>query len=334
MDYQKQREYIGSLEQLFSVKDYTFTGGKSQGVRATDIDNGSGLQFTVLADRCMDIGKLSFKGVNFSFLTPTGVVAPTYYDNRGAQWLRSYAAGFVTTCGLSNIGSACEDNGEELGIHGRIANTPADNYSVIKSEEDGQPVVTLQGTMTEARLFGENLTLNRTIKVKYGENKIYMQDEVTNHGYKPAEHMYLWHFNIGYPFLCEDTVIDFEEVSAKPRDAWAEVGFGDLKGVHSPLAEYDEQVFYCKLKKDSENMAKVKLTNKKLGLSVTWNFDHEAMSEFLMWKNYLKGAYVVGIEPANAHVGGRDLARKDGSLKFIKPGETITYKAVIEFKAE
>ncbi|MBR5496174.1 MAG: DUF4432 family protein, partial [Oscillospiraceae bacterium] len=93
MDYQKQKEYIGNLDQLFSVKDYTFTGGRAQGVRATDIDNGSGLHFTVLADRCMDIEKLSFKGVNFGFLTPSGIVAPTYYDNRGAQWLRSFTSG-------------------------------------------------------------------------------------------------------------------------------------------------------------------------------------------------------------------------------------------------
>ena len=122
-------EYIGNLSQLFHVENYRMEGGKKDGVRVTNVQNENGLNYTVVADRCMDIANLSFKGINISYINPSGIVAPEYYDRTGVNWLKSFTAGFVTTCGLDNVGNPCED-GEELGLHGRIGNTPADEYNV------------------------------------------------------------------------------------------------------------------------------------------------------------------------------------------------------------
>jgi hypothetical protein len=38
-----------------------------------------------------------------------------------------------------------------------------------------------------------------------------------------------------------------------------------------------------------------------------------------------EGAYVVGIEPSNCHVEGRDKMRREGTLKFLAPGEQREY---------
>ena len=110
-------KYVGDFSQLFGIKEYTLSGGTSKGVKAFDIRNGSGLEFTVLADRCLDIAGLSFKGANCSYISKTGIVAPEYYDETGIGFLRSFYAGFLTTCGLRNVGSPCEGNGETFSMH-------------------------------------------------------------------------------------------------------------------------------------------------------------------------------------------------------------------------
>ena len=48
-------KYIGDFSQLFGIKEYTLSGGKTKGVKAFDVRNGSGLEITVLSDRCLDI---------------------------------------------------------------------------------------------------------------------------------------------------------------------------------------------------------------------------------------------------------------------------------------
>jgi len=64
-DFDKREilKYVGDLSQMLGTRDYTLNGGKAQGVRAIDVRNGAGLEFTVLPDRCLDIAWLSYKGM-------------------------------------------------------------------------------------------------------------------------------------------------------------------------------------------------------------------------------------------------------------------------------
>lgn len=118
-------KYCGDLSQLFYAKKYRFTGGKADGMQAVDVNNSSGLLFTVLADRAMDIGLLSFRGVNFSYISKSGFVAPSFFDERGSESKKSFTAGFLTTCGLTQVGPPCESDGEQLGQHGTLSSLPA-----------------------------------------------------------------------------------------------------------------------------------------------------------------------------------------------------------------
>lgn len=112
MGYEQERIYIGDMSQLFMVKEYRWLGGRSEGTRAVDIRNNAGVELTLLPDRCMDPAYLTYKGKNLSFITPAGVVHPSYYDNRGEEFLRSFTAGLLTTCGLTEIGNGGECDGE------------------------------------------------------------------------------------------------------------------------------------------------------------------------------------------------------------------------------
>ena len=87
-------KYVGDFSQVFGIKEYVLMSGKAKGVKAFDVKTGSGLEFTILADRCLDISELSFNGINCGYVSKTGIVAPEYYEENGVGFLRSFAAGF------------------------------------------------------------------------------------------------------------------------------------------------------------------------------------------------------------------------------------------------
>ena len=109
-----ERAYYGHESQLFGVEEYRLVGGKGDGMRLLQVKNGLGLEFTVSADRCADIARLSLHGQNCGFFSVNGYVDPAYYDDRQAGWLKNFTAGFLTTCGLLAVGAPCTDEGQEL----------------------------------------------------------------------------------------------------------------------------------------------------------------------------------------------------------------------------
>ena len=114
--------YIGQNAQLFGAEEHRLVGGKGDGMRLLEIRNGKGLCFTLSLDRAADISRLSVMGTNFGYFSPCGYVAPAYYDPNGAGFLKSFTAGFLTTCGLTAVGGCCMDDGESTPMHGLISN--------------------------------------------------------------------------------------------------------------------------------------------------------------------------------------------------------------------
>jgi hypothetical protein len=211
-------KYVGDFSQVFLIKEYAQTGGKAQDVKAFDLQTGSGLEFTLLADRCLDISGLSFKGPNCSYISKIGVVAPEYYDENGVGFIPSFAARFLTTCGLRNVGSPCEKDGETFSIHGRIANTPGEEVCATTEWLNVVPVMTISGKMQETRLFGENLVLGRKITFRYGENKNSIRNSIENCVFKREPVMLLFHFNLGYPLLDEKAILVISTEKCFSRD--------------------------------------------------------------------------------------------------------------------
>jgi len=322
--------YVGDFSQLFSIKEYTLSGGRAGGVKAIDIKNGSGLEFTVVADRCLDIAGLSFKGSNCSYLNKTGIVSPEYYEKDGNGFLRSFFGGFLTTCGLRNVGVPCEDEGESFPLHGRISNIPAEEFSATTEWEDGVPVLTISGKMKEARMFGENLVLHRKITCRYGENKIYIRNTVENCSFKAEGIMLLFHFNLGYPLLDEDAVLVTPTGKLLPRDEEATKGKDQFNQFQEPTADYAEQVFYHKLNSDPTGATAVALINRKLSLGAALHFNTSQLCNFIQWKQMGEGEYVLGMEPANCLVAGRAEERKNGTLQFVEPGGSLNFDLVVE----
>jgi hypothetical protein len=103
MEKSETLKYIGNLSQLGGCRHYTLIEGPAHGMRATDINTGNGLQYTVLPDRAMDISLASYKGTNLVYLTCNGETNPAFYEHEGVGWLRTFAAGLLTTCGLTYL---------------------------------------------------------------------------------------------------------------------------------------------------------------------------------------------------------------------------------------
>jgi hypothetical protein len=333
MDYSR-RELLrraGDLSQLLGVKEYTLEGGRARGVRAVDARNGSGLEFTVLPDRGMDIAWLSLGGRNLSYIGSPGAVGPQYYDQAGLGWLRGFTAGFLTTCGLRNVGSPCEEGGESFGLHGRAANAPAESLCADVDWEGGLPTLRVSGRMREARVFGENLAFTRRISSPCGRNALVIEDRVENLGFREEAIELLYHFNLGYPLVDAGAELLAPSKATKPRDDTARAGLARWSKAEAPTPGWAEQVFYHDLRSDSRGRTCVALVNREASLGVALRFELGQLPNFTQWKMMGEGEYVMGLEPCNCLVEGRARAMESGMIEVLKPGSHKGFKIEAEF---
>ena len=118
-------QYIGNTAQIGGSRHYVLSDGRGRNMRAIDVNSGSGLHYTVLPDRGMDISLASYKGQNLVYLSCNGETHPAFYEPQGFGWLNTFTGGLLTTCGLTYLGAPVKDGDEELGLHGRYSTIPA-----------------------------------------------------------------------------------------------------------------------------------------------------------------------------------------------------------------
>ena len=318
-------EKTGHPSQLFSVEEMRLVGGKGDGMRILQLKNGMGLMATVAADRCLDLYRLEYKGINLGFFSPSGYVAPAYYDKD--EFLRSFTAGFFTTCGLDSAGAPCDDNGYKCVMHGRIGNTPCENLTYKADYTADRPVIKVSGDMNEGVLFGEKMLLHREMTMD--GNKIKVVDTVSNLSGLEQPSMQLYHINLGYPLLDEGVELMIPTKSVIARDSRAEEGINEWNEFPSPTPGFDEQCYYHRLGVKDGKTA-VAVYNKKLGIGVKIGFSADTLNHFTEWKMPGTRDYVLGLEPANCRVEGRANMKKIGKLKVMKSFENITFKFDIE----
>lgn len=313
--------HIGNLSQVAGVRLVELQDGVEKGVRVADVRTGSGLRFQVSLDRGMDISSAEYKGMSLAWRSPAGDVHPGYYDPRGMGWLRNFPGGLVTGCGLTHAGAPCVDQGVELGLHGRLSNTPATDVR-SSSEWTGDTCrFTVGGNVREGALFKENLLLQRAIEVELGSSLITFRDTVINEGTRTSPLMMLYHVNLGWPLIDEGARLFLNAKSSTPRDAEASKGFQEARILSGPVAGYKEQVFYHDLIANERGFATALLANNELQLGLYVQFRQRELDRFVQWKMVGEREYVLGLEPANCQVGGRVKERERGTLQHLEPGE-------------
>lgn len=314
--------YIGHSSQLCGVEEVRLVGGKGDGMRLFQLRNGKGLEMTMCADRCADIYRLTFLGDNMGYFSPVGYVAPAYYDGKGAGFLKSFTAGFLTTCGLTAVGSPCVDDGEELPLHGTIGNTPCEQ---IWWEEDDRNLYIHAG-INDSAIFTRKLYMKRTIAVSKTENTFTITDTVENRGDTESPVMLMYHMNLGYPLLSENAVVDIPSASVKPRNEHAAKDLATCRKMLAPTPGFEEQCYFHRF----EGEGKASVYNPDIGKELVIRFDANSLDHFTQWKMMGYRDYVLGLEPGNCHPNGRDVMRKEGALKFLAPGQSVTYQVGVE----
>lgn len=179
----------------------------------------------------------------------------------------------------------------------------------------------INGKVRETRLFGENLTLERTIRCRYGENVLRIEDKVTNHGFTRQPLQILYHFNYGWPLLSPQAEILLSAKSVTPRTPHAAEGLASHLEICTPQPGFDEQVYYLTLNSDSQGMSKVALVNAELGWGIYEKFDIMQLPNFIQWKNLGAGEYVMGLEVSNSFLDGRDKERAQGVCPLLNQGK-------------
>lgn len=316
---------VGDVSQIADARECTLTSGKAEGVRAIEVKTGSGLEFTVLPSRALDISWAAYQGKPISFISKSGVVRPDVYEKDGLSFLRNFTCGMVTTCGLTYMGAPCEDQGEALGLHGRISNIPAQDVSVYKEWIDDDFVIKIRGKVSESSIFGENLVLTREIETHLGDKSFKVHDVVENLGFDKTPFMLLYHVNFGYPIVSENSRLVMScDTKVEARDEEAQKGLEKYDTFEAPQHGYQEQVFFHTVNtQDSEVCAAIFNDELKYGGYIKYNT--KEFTHLGEWKLMGEGDYVVGIEPGNWYPLGRAEARKRNELKYLEPGEKAEF---------
>ncbi len=316
--------HVGDVSQIARVDPVRYESGHADGLAAWQVETGSGLRFSVLAGRGMDIGTASFGAVPLAWRNGPTECHAHRFEPEKLGWLRSFAGGLVTTCGLTTLGSPGEAEDGPLPLHGRVSHLQAYHTGAWGEWVGDEYRLVCRGSVRESRLFGDNLELTRTVTAWMGGSTISIEDTVTNLGYRSSPLMILYHCNLGYPLVDAGAEI-LSPGQIEPRDADATLGIDDWSVMTSPQDTYPEQVFYHIMPSDPGGWTDVALMNRRLGLALSLRYRPDQLPHLVNWKNMAAGQYVVGLEPANTRVGGREAEMAAGRVQYIEPGEIRTF---------
>jgi len=319
------RRHVGTMDQLAGITAGESTDGAARGVRTIEVQTGGGLSFTVLPERGMDIGEARLDGVPLAWHSAMGVVHPSRHERDGRGWERSFAGGLLATCGLDNIGAANVDEGVDYPQHGRINNIPATHVRYDGAWDGDEYLLTIEGRVRQANLYGENLLLTRRIETRLGAVALAVTDTVSNEGFRPDPVLLLHHINLGFPVLAATSELLLPPGTRSTPDeaVWRR---GDAPGTGS-------QVITHNVPPDADGLAEVALVNRAFaggrGLGVAIRYTQGSFPLLWQWRNLLAGEYVMGLEPSTGRGGGRRATREAGELRILAPGEMAAFRTEI-----
>lgn len=311
-------QYSVDLRQFIDFRQSTLPGGQ----RVIDGYNSSGLTFTLLPDRGLDVWLAAYNGRPLTWISQNAPHAPDF----GTAWTRQFNGGLLVTCGLRHVGPPEQDerNGEFRDLHGDFSRLPAAHIAVRGGWQDGRYTLELSGVVAEALLFGEQLRLTRTLRMALGEPSLEIVDVVENLYDTPAPLMLLHHFNFGYPLVQEGVQLHVATKQVRPRDMTARAAFGSWEHYQPATPRHLEEVYFHQVFAGEDGRAVAALASDDFGLQIEWDAAHEPY--LTQWKNYRRGIYVCGVEPGNCVPEGQNRARRAGRLVLLEPGEQHTFR--------
>lgn len=333
-------ERSGMLSQFAGVRLMTLGDGVERGIRMLEFRTGSGLRFTALVDRALDIADCDFRGQAIGWHSPSGFRHPglhEYEGEKGLAWARSFS-GLLVTCGLDHIlgpGDVPADEYNYPGkqsvthsLHGRVGTIPARLTGYGESWTGDECVLWAEGIVQQSAVFGEDLHLIRRIEADLGGNEIRIRDRVVNHGFARTPHMYFYHVNVSHPLLDEGSryVAPIAETvwAAHAGEAYERQGVG-YRTLPGPQMNFREQVWQHEMAADGKGRVPVAVMNDRLALGFQVTTRKDQLPCAYQWQNFQSGQYALGIEPSTHHVLGDLAARERGEMIWLEHGDERTY---------
>ncbi len=327
---------VGSVAQIGGVRRLTLTEGKEAGTEVIEVRTGAGLSFEIIPSKGMDISLAQLWGTPISWQASNGNAHPAFYEPEGTGWLRTASGGLLMTCGLAHAGSPSQDETGSYGLHGRVHHTPARNVCIREEWVGDDLEWSVSGIVEETAIFGSKLRLTRELSGRLGDNRIAIRDRVENFGFRPAEHMMLYHFNFGFPLLGERTEIRLPEADREVRADGGGAALESCVSWEAPNPDAEETVFYHSLRceaVDEKGMAKATIVQPEFPtaggmrateVSLSWSAD--TLPLLVQWRMPGAGEHVLGLEPSNCRVEGRESERLRGGLFVLEPGQSVNYR--------
>jgi hypothetical protein len=320
---------VGDVSQLGGARLVSLAEGPESGVQVAELRTGSGLAFSVLPGRGMDIGFAEFRGMPLCWRSSTGEVAAAHYEAEGDGWLRGFPGGLMVTCGLTTAGWASSDAGQSLPLHGRASYLHARNVHVDGDWQGDDYVMWVQGRTRETVVFGEDVRLTRRVWARLGESRLFVDDLLENMGHAPAPLMLPYHVNVGFPLLDEDSELISSAREMEPITDNLEAAIANWSRYGPPHADWQPTVLVHKVRESADGWARTAFVNRRLGLGLFIKQRTTELPWLWQWKQLGYGAYVAGVEPANCFGPGRAYDRARGTLQFLAPGEKRTHSLEI-----
>jgi hypothetical protein len=298
--------WVARPDQFLEVRREIVDDGDARGSRTVSVRPMGGLQARILLDRGMDIGSAWYAGTPVSWGSAVGESAPGRSDV-GQGWLDGWSGGLVTTCGLRNVGAPGEGHGQ----HGSFTDLAASEVTVRRFWlPDGEAAVEIAGVLTDASALGRQLRVERRIRLRTGRGELTVTDTTTNCGPEREQAPFLYHLNLGYPFLSANS----EVRGAGMDDGW-QMG---------PVRAGEADTLLERTLPDGETAPELWITGPDAGLEMRVSWSGSTLPRLHTWRRRTPRSYVMSIEPANCGLGGRAADRDAGRAPFLEPGQERT----------
>jgi len=311
------------------VVKHTMPSGLSAGVETVEIDNGR-LSVVVLPTRGMGLWAMWLDDWRIGWESPVrGPVHPRHVplaEPSGLGWLDGFDE-LLCRCGLVSNGAPEFDERGQLryGLHGRIANLPAQRLELRVDDQTGE--ITLTGVVEESRFLFHQLRMKSSVTLAPGENRVRIVDEVTNFSARPGEVELLYHINVGRPLLEAGAQVVAPVKTVVPRSFRAAEGIDSWQHYGPPTPGFAEQVYLCDLAADAAQWTGVLLKNAAGSRGFGLRFRRDTLPCFTLWKNTgaASDGYVTGLEPGVNFPNTRSYEARHDRVKKLAPGETVRF---------
>lgn len=309
-------------------------GGLRDGILLVELVAGDTRLF-VLPDRGLGIWKMLSGPVELGWQSPVkGPVHPGFVrvdEPSGLGWLAGFDE-LVCRCGLVSNGAPDFDDAGRLthGLHGRIANLPADALEVVLDDDAG--TISLVGTVHETRFLQHSLRMTTSLTLHADRPRVAWTDLVENVSERPTEIQMLYHCNFGQPLLGEGAKLVAAVEELAPRD---QAAVGDVLSwdrYAAPQAGRGEQVHFCQVRPGDDGMAAAMLVAAYGEHAARLSWHASTLPCFTLWKNQggLADGYVTGLEPGTNYPNPRSFEAEQGRVVPLAAGEGVQFRLALE----